>query len=253
MRCADVPLDLALRPVRALAFRLPGRSAAEMAELSQAEAGGGLDMLEACERTARADLRRQFFLHALDQLRRSRLFRQRAAALAQARSRTTAVLEDSGYIASHGIRGADPLYSELGELRFLAYVWLAERRSARRFAAYQRLMAGDPAAAGMFAEIGRDGLLHVTYSRAELDLARQRGEPVTSALWAVRRRCAWQAWMRFSRRVGDLFAGLWLAVVYLVVLGPFSLLARLLERDEPGLLAPEADDRSAAQRAWEQA
>ena len=253
MRDEDVRPGPLLRLGSAVAWRLPGRPAATLVARSQAQAGRGLELLEACEQTSRVDLRRAFFLHAMDTLRHSRWLRQRAAALATVRSRTTAVLEDSGYIARQGIRGTDPLFTELGELRFLALVWLDRRRDLMRLVALQAPADPDPATAQALAGIIQEGRVHLAGVGAELDRARLRGEPVTWALWAIRRRRAWKGWMDLSQRVGDLFAGLWLSLLFLVVLAPFALLARLLERDQPGLVAPEADPRPAAQRAREQA
>ena len=254
MSYADVRPDPLLLGVSQVVWRLPGRAATKMAEFAHTEAGSGLDMLEATELTTRPDMRRKYFIHALDELRHSRMFRQRASALSQRHSRTRAVLEDSGYIATHGIRGADPLFTELGEVDFLAFVWLAERRGAQQFGVYCRLMAGDPLSQAMFAEIERDEKFHIAYSRHELDqlVRRGQGADVRRAVWRIRGRRAWQAWLRLSRVIGDTVAGLWLTVLYLVVMAPFALIARLSERSLGGLCAVESDPRPLPQRAVEQ-
>jgi hypothetical protein len=239
-----------LRAVSWLVWRLvPGRAATKMAEFSHTEAGSGLDMLAAVEETPRPELRARYFRHALDELRHARLFRERAIALTEARAaeshgaapgRAQAVLDDAGYLAAQGIRGTDSLFKQLGELEFLAFVWVAERRGAEQFDVYADLMRDDPATTAMFAEIARDERFHIAYSRAELDRYAAAGAhgDVRWAVTRVRVRRVWQMWLRFSRNLGNVVSAVWLGILYVVVLAPFSVVARRAERRAPGFLPP---------------
>ncbi|MDP2313405.1 MAG: ferritin-like domain-containing protein [Pseudomonadota bacterium] len=241
VRAADLPLHA----VSWLVWKiLPGRAATKMAEFSHTEAGSGLDMLAATEETPRPELRARYFRHALDELRHARLFRERAGALAsarspQGRSRAQAVLEDGGYLASQGIRGSESLFRQLGELEFLAFVWVHEKRGAEQFDLYASLLRDDASTAAMFAEIARDERFHIAYSRAELDRYTKAGatHDVRWAVLRVRGRRAWQGWLRLTRDLGNAMAGLWLGLLYLLVIGPFSLVARATERPVGGILA----------------
>jgi len=238
-------------PKRGSPARLvPGRAATKMAEFSHTEAGSGQDMLAAAEETTRRELRARYFRHALDELRHARLFRERALALARARGRTQAVLEDAGYIAAHGIRGTESLFARLGELEFLAFVWVAEKRGAEQFEVYADLLRDDDATAAMFAEIARDERFHIAYSRAELDRYGARGDAarVRSAVFSVETRRLWEGWLRVSHDIGAAVAGLWLSLLYFALIGPFSLVARWSEPRTTGFSAP-APRPPAAERA----
>ncbi len=254
VRVADLPLWA----LSWLVWRLvPGRAATKMAEFSHTEAGSGEDMLAAAEETPRADLRARYFRHALDELRHARLFRERAVALGTtrrrggaARSRAQAVLDDTGYVAARGIRGADSLFTELGEVEFLAFVWLSEQRGAEQFDVYADLLRHDADSAVMFATIAKDERFHIAYSRAELDHHPDAGA-VRRAVRSVRWRRLRQAWLRGARDLGNAMGGLWLGLLYVVLLGPFSLAARR-ERPVVGFVTP-GPRSPAAERAREMA
>ncbi len=250
---APAALPLSSRPLWALSWLiwrvLPGRAATKMAEFSHTEAGSGLDMLAAVEETHRRELRIKYYRHALDELKHSRMFRQRATALATGRSRARAVIADSDYILEHGINTRESLFSRLGEVEFLAFVWVHERRGAWQFEVYADLLKEDADTSRMFDEIARDERFHIAYSKAELARVSEPG-PARWAVLRVRGRRLWQTWMRFSHRLGEVVASLWLILLYGLLLGPFSLLARGLEPRSGGLVRTE-DPRPAALRARE--
>lgn len=231
---------------------VPNRGPTKMAEFSHTEAGSGEDMLLAVEETPRRELRARYFRHALDELKHARMFRERAAALSQRRGRAQAVLEDAGYITRHGITASDSLFRQLGELEFLAFVWVAESRGAEQFEIYADLMRDDVATAAMFDEIARDERFHISYSRAELDRYCQRGqaEDVRWAVLRVRARRWWQGWLRFAHDLGATVSGLWLSLLYLVLLGPFALIARVAERRVSGFVAPAPRPPAAERARW---
>ncbi len=246
---ADRPLWL----LSWLVWRLiPGRGAVKLAEFSFTELGSGLDMLAAVEETPRREMRARYFQHALDELRHSELFRNRARAVGGSGGRAEAVLDDLGYIDSHGIRGKTSLFQQLGEREFLAFVWVAESRAAQQFGVYIDLLGTDPSTKEMFNNIARDERFHIAYSRAELDrmIAEGEGRAASWAVLRVRVRRLGEAWLRFSRVLGDVMSGLWLGIIYFIGVGPFAWLARRTERPKLGLL-PVAAALPPRELAWE--
>lgn len=236
--------EIPLYAVSWIVFKLvPGRAAAKLAEFSHTEAGSGLDMLAAVEETPRPELRLRYFRHALDELNHSVLFRRRAGLWSKGKGRAQAVLDDAEYIGTHGIRQKDSLIRELGELEFLAFVWVHEKRGAEQFQVLSDLLQDDRDTQVMFAEIARDERFHIAYSRAELDRYRKQGQgwAVRTAVTRVWGRRYLQAWLRLSRELGNFMAGLWLGLIYLFMVGPFSLLARHAEREQRGFLRPGPD------------
>lgn len=229
---------------------LPGRAATKMAEFSHVEAGSGIDGLAAVEETTRTEMRPLYFHHALDELKHARMFRERATELSGAQGRAQAVVEDASYIASHGIRGEQSLFQELGELEFLAFVWVAESRAAEQFEVYGQLLRDNQNCRVMFEEIAKDERFHISYAQQELERYRRdgRGAEVDAAVRRVRLRRWWQAWLRLTHDFGAFMAGLWLALLYFVVIGPFSVVARMSERRVTGW-APAAPRASAAEHA----
>jgi hypothetical protein len=223
-----------------------------MAGFSHTEAGSGLDMLAATEETERRDMRAKYFRHALDELKHARLFRDRALALASAKkSRTRAVLDDANFIRDHGINQSESLFSKMDEIEFLAFVWIAEQRGAQQFDVYSDLMKDDEDSCKMFAEIADDERFHIAYSRAELDRYESQGDEdaVKAAVSRVKRRRWLEAWLRFSVVLGDFMSKLWLGLLYLFVIGPSSIFARIAETPSRGFVTPHVPDEDIMERA----
>ncbi len=244
--------DWLLWAISSVVWRIPGRGSAKMAGFSHTEAGSGLDMLAATEETERRDMRAKYFRHALDELKHARLFKERALALSKStKSRTHAVLDDSNFIREHGINQADSLFSQMGEIEFLAFVWIAERRGAQQFDVYSDLMKDDEDSCKMFAEIADDERFHIAYSRAELDRYEARGEAkeVKAAVSRVTRRRWLEAWLRFSVVLGDFMSKLWLGLLYILVIGPSSIFARISEKQSKGFVVPDVPDEDILERA----
>lgn len=253
-----IPFAL-FRLISRIIWRRPGQGARKMAEFSHVEAGSGLDMLEATEACEDPILRKKYYLHAMDELKHAGMFRARAKAWSEREGgnrQAEAVLEDAAFIPAHGIRDAEPLYRQISELEFLAFVWLHERAGAAQFAVYAELMQGDAPSRAMFAEVARDERFHIAYSRAELERRAKAGAAwaVWRAVWAVRLRDLWQAWGRLAFRVGDFMSGLWLSLLYWAVVAPFALIARRSERLSGGFAGAglEPGGRSGARGYAEQ-
>lgn len=244
--------DWLLWTISQVVWRIPGRGSRKMAGFSHTEAGSGLDMLSAAEETPRRDMRAKYFRHALDELKHARMFKHRALVLAgDGKNRTRAMLEDSNFIREHGINQADSLFSQLGELEFLAFVWIAEQRGAQQFDVYADLMKDDADTREMFAEIADDERFHIAYSRAELDRYESAGDTaeVKAAVSRVRRRRFLEAWLRFSVVLGDFMSKLWLGILYILVIGPSSIFARLTETTPKGFVTPQPHEESLSERA----
>jgi rubrerythrin len=244
--------DWFLWAISAIIWRLPGRTSIKMAGFSHTEAGSGIDMLLACEQTPRRDMRAKYFRHALDELKHAGMFRKRSLSLApKKQSRAAAVLNDGDFIQDHGINAKMSLFSQLGELEFLAFVWIAEKRGAQQFDVYAHLLRDDKDSHVMFEEIARDERFHIAYSRAELDqyVSKGQAKEVRTAVFRVRRRRWLQGWLRFSRILGEHMSQLWLGLLYFFVVGPSSILARLTEKPTTGFVDPITNDSASMEQA----
>ena len=248
--------DWVLWAISSVVWRIPGRVPAKLAGFSHTEAGSAFDMLAAVEETPRREMRARYFRHALDEMKHAAMFRKRAMALARGRAkRTQAMLDDSSFISEHGINQADSLFKQLGELEFLAFVWIAERRGAQQFDVYADLLKHDDDTQEMFAEIADDERFHIAYSRSELDRYASDGQAkeVKNAVGRVKRRRWLQAWLRFSIVFGDFMSNIWLGLLYILVIGPSAIFARLTERQDQGFVKPEPPQDTLFERAQLQA
>lgn len=207
-----------------LAVRLRWRSDRALAEhlrgFSATEAGSALDMLKAAELETDPKLRTQFFRHALDEARHAELFRRAASDL----DGPGATRDDTLVIRAT----RQNLFARYGLVRFLAFVFLSERRAARTFEVLRRRYADRPEIESLFATILKDERFHVAYSRAALATLAERGRAaeVRMALWSIRLESAWAAYKRVGRVASDALARLLSAVLYFVVLPAFVLIER---------------------------
>jgi len=209
-------------------------------------------MLAAAEdETIRPNLRRKFFIHALDEHKHARWFAERATALSSARRPTRRILEDVNYVREHGIRGDKSLYQKLGVMEFLAFAWLQERQAGRQFGVYVDLLKDDTVTAQTFESVRGDERFHTNYSKLELDRMAKAGEQakVKKAIWNVRFRGLTQAWLRIGRAIGEFMGGVWLTLLF-IILSPFGLAAKWFERDLKGFVL--ASPSSTSERAGQQ-
>ena len=203
---------LAWRDDRAIATKLMGFAATEQ--------GSALDMLRAAERTADPRLRRLFLRHGLDEARHAQRFRDTARAIApehaQARHHEAVRAE------------RQDLWDNLGETRFVAFVYVSEARAAKQFAVLADHFAGHGTLGPLFTEIGKDEQFHVAYSKQLLDEWREagRGREVARALRRVKLTGAWGVWRRAGHRIGDRVVRLVMALLFLTVVAPFGLISR---------------------------
>jgi hypothetical protein len=244
--------DWLLWIISSVVWRLPGKASLKLAGFSHTEHGSGLDMLAATEETHRREMRARYFRHALDELKHAVMFKRRAQEMVTGKqSRTSAVLNDSDFITSHGINQSESLFQQLGEIEFLAFVWIAEKRAVEQFGVYTNILRKDQASVDLLQEIDGDERFHVSYSRAELDryAAEGRSKEVRQAIFRVRRRRFLEAWLRFSHVLGDFMSRLWLSILFILVIGPSSLLAKILEKEPTGFVPPDPLSGTAMERA----
>jgi rubrerythrin len=224
------PAHLLVRLTAPLAFGNQARVAAKLEGFAATEAGSALDMLKAAELTDDPLLRRLFFRHAMDEARHARLFREAARQISGA-ARPVA----SEYDLIRATR--QNLYEDLGLVRFVTFVHLAERRGELQFRALARHFRSRPELGALFTRIAREERFHVAYSGWLL--RRWRRDPVQRsavrrALWQIRFARAVAAWRRSGRVLGDLLGRALLGLLYLVALAPFALVARALDPPRAG-------------------
>jgi rubrerythrin len=225
---------LVVRLVAPWVWRTPKRVAAKLEGFAATEAGSALDMLKAAELTEDPELRWLFFRHAMDEARHAQLFGEAARKLSG-----DVRPQRSEYNLIHATR--QNLFERLGLVRFIAFVYLAERRGEAQFRGLQEHFADDPELQNLFARIGKDEKFHVAYSHRLLAewRASGKGGEVRRALWTVRGKRALDAWRRSGRLLGDVLARVMLTLVYLVVLPLFVVVQRLAEPARAGWKRPK--------------
>jgi rubrerythrin len=223
-------VDRMLRPVHRWVWRDFDRRVRKLIAFAQVEGDGGRDILRAAEVTPDPLLRRLYLEHAIDELRHADLFRERGAALLQLRStRSTALFDTSPLPGGHGL---DDLSIE-GEPdhRLLAFLHVAEKAAAGRFAIYRDVVDDDPSTRAIFEEILRDEVFHMNYTYTQL--ARVLPRSYRRQVWRARASRLWKRYLRVAAAVAGLLGAAILTVIYFVVLAPFAWLAKRAERRTP--------------------
>ena len=231
------PLDRMLRPVHRWVWGDGDRRVRKLLAFAEVEGDGGRDILRAAEVTADPLLRRLYLEHAIDELRHADLFRQRGAALL--RLRPTRSLPRFNTTPLPGGHGLDDLSIE-GEPdhRLLAFLHVAEKAAAGRFAIYRDLVSDDPTTRAIFDEILRDEVFHMNYTYTQL--ARIRPQGYRRQVWQARASRLWKRYLRLAIVVASAISGMVLTLMYFVVLAPFAVLAKRAARREPGGRTPIA-------------
>ena len=131
-----LPFATMLRPLHRWVWSDFDRRVRKLIAFGEVEGDGGRDILRAAELTPDPLLRRLYLAHAIDELHHADLFRQRSAALLRTRSTHSSSLFNSTPLP--GGHGLDDLTIE-GEPdhRLLAFLHIAEKAAAGRFAIYR--------------------------------------------------------------------------------------------------------------------
>jgi len=160
-------VDRMLRPVHRWVWGDFDRRVRKLLAFAEVEGDGGRDILRAAEVTSDPLLRRLYLEHAIDELRHADLFRRRGADLLKLRSTRSKVLFNTSPLP--GGHGLDDLSIE-GEPdhRLLAFLHVAEKAAAGRFAIYRDVVDDDPSTRAVFEEILRDEVFHMNYTYTQL-------------------------------------------------------------------------------------
>jgi hypothetical protein len=226
-----------LRPVHRWVWGDFDRRVRKLIAFAQVEGDGGRDILRAAEVTPDPLLRRLYLEHAIDELHHADLFRERGAALLKLRStRSSARFNTSPLPGGHGL---DDLSIE-GEpdYRLLAFLHVAEKAAAGRFAIYRDVVDDDPSTRAIFEQILRDEVFHMNYTYTQL--ARVLPTSYRRQVWQARASRLWKRYLRVAAAVAGVMGAAVLTVIYFVVLGPFAWVAKRAERREPAGWAPVA-------------
>jgi hypothetical protein len=247
MAVGGTPLDRMLRPVHRWVWGDGDRRVRKLLAFAEVEGDGGRDILRAAEVTSDPLLRRLYLEHAIDELRHADLFRQRGAALLRLRpTRSLARFNTSPLPGGHGL---DDLSIE-GEPdhRLLAFLHVAEKAAAGRFAIYRDLVSDDPSTRAIFDEILRDEVFHMNYTYTQL--ARVLPGSYRRQVWQARASRLWKRYVRLAAAVAGVIGTAILTIVYFVLLAPFAWLAKRDERREPAgwmPIVPEGKDSASSQ------
>ena len=199
-------LDRMLRPVHRWVWSDFDRRVRKLLTFAEVETDGGRDILRAAEVTPDPLLRRLYLEHAIDELRHGDMFRQRGAALLAARpARSSGLFSGTPLPGGHGLD--DLRIDGEPDQRLLAFLHVAEKAAAGRFAIYREVVDDDPSTRAIFEEILRDEVFHMNYTYTQL----ARISP-QSYRWQVWRARASRLWKRYLR-VAAALAGVIGAVV----------------------------------------
>jgi len=235
--------DRLMRPVHHWVWSDGDRRLRKLLTFAEVETDGGRDILRAAEVTADPLLRRLYLEHAIDELRHGDLFRDRGAALLRTRRGARRVL-----LGGHplpGGHGLDDLRID-GEPdhRLLAFLHVAEKSAAGRFAIYRELVDDDPRTRAIFEEILRDEVFHMNYTYTQL--ARVSPQSYRRHVWHARGKRIWNRYLRVAAGIAGLTGNLLLTLMYGVLLPPFAWFAKRAERREPIGWTPIAPSRRQA-------
>lgn len=220
-------VDHMLVPVHRWVWGDFDRRVRKLLAFADVETEGGRDILRAAEVTPDPLLRRLYLAHAIDELHHGDLFRQRGALLLRTRpTRLEARFNGNPLPGGHGL---DDLRID-GEPddRLLAFLHVAEKAAAGRFAIYQELVADDPATRAIFQEILRDEVFHMNYTYTQL--ARVQPQAYRRRVWRARASRLWRRYLRVAAAVAGLFGVVVLTIMYFVLLPPFAWMAKRAER-----------------------
>ena len=219
------------------------RRVRKLLTFAEVETDGGRDILRAAESTPDPLLRRLYLEHAIDELRHGDLFRERGTALLRTRSARAAGLFDGSPLpGGHGLE--DLSIDGEPDRRLLAFLHVAEKAAAGRFAIYREVVDDDPSTRAIFEEILRDEVFHMNYTYTQL--TRVSPESYRWQVWRARASRLWKRYLGVATALANVIGAGVLTVIYFTVLPPFAWLARRAAQREPVGWAPIAPDRNNA-------
>ena len=230
----SAPLDRLLRPIHRWIWRDHDRRVRKLLAFGEVETGGGRDIVRAAEVTPDPLLRRLYLEHAIDELHHGVLFRRRGAALFRARRAVTDKTTTTPLPGGHGLE--DLAITNEADDRLLAFLHVAEKAAAGRFAIYREVVDDDPETRAIFEQILRDEVFHMNYTYTQL--ARISPQGYRRHIWRARFSRLWKRYLRLALALAMAIGSALLVVQYFVILPMFAWLARRAQRREPEGWAP---------------
>jgi hypothetical protein len=228
-------VDRMLRPVHRWIWRDFDRRVRKLLAFAEVESDGGRDILRAAEVTPDPLLRRLYLEHAIDELRHGDLFRQRGASLLRMRrTRGSVLFNGSPLPGGHGLD--DLRVEDETDDRLLAFLHVAEKAAAGRFAIYRDVVDDDPSTRAIFEEILRDEVFHMNYTYTQL--ARVSPHMYRRRVWRARASRLWKRYLRLAAALASALGTIILTMQYFILLPPFAWLAKRAARREPVGWAP---------------
>src|SRR5207249_7787748 len=102
--------------------------------------------------------------------------------------------------------------------RLLAFLHVAEKSAAGRFAVYRELVDDDPPTRAIFDQILRDEVFHMNYTYTQL--TRISPKTYRRHVWHARAKRLWNRYLRVAAAIAGLMGGAALIVIYFVLLPP---------------------------------
>jgi hypothetical protein len=235
------PLDRILRPVHRWVWGDDDRRVRKLLAFAEVETEGGRDILRAAELTPDPLLRRLYLEHAIDELHHGDLFRERSAALLRARARQATRRHVGNPLpGGHGLD--DLAITNETDERLLAFLHIAEKSAAGRFAVYRDVVDADPATRAIFDEILHDEVFHMNYTYTQL--ARVAPQSYRRHIWMARASRVWKRYLRLAATCASVIGSGLLTVQYFIVLPPFAWMAKRSARREPAGWTPVRESSS---------
>src|SRR5262249_28466467 len=176
-----------------------------------------------------APLRRRLYLaHAIDELHHADLFRERGAALLQARR---SAAPSAGWLppVDHGID--DLRVEDEPDESLLAFLHVTEKAAAGRFTIYRDVVNDDPPTRAIFEEILREEVFHMNYTYTQL--TRVSPDRYRQRVWRARASRLWKRYLRLAAGLAGVFGAVMLGLQYFILLPPFAWFAKRAARREP--------------------
>jgi hypothetical protein len=220
-----------LTPLHRFVWSSPERRVQKLLRFGETETDGGRDLLRAAELTSDPLLRRLYLVHATDEQRHGALFRRRAATLLRGSGAPAAAQAQWLAPAGHGLDDLE--VDRESDDTMLAFLHVAEKSAASRFAVYRNVLRSDPATQRIFEDILRDEMFHMNYTLTQL--VRVSPQRHRAKLWRARLTRLWNAYLRVASAVAGVLGGAILAIQYFVLLPPFAWLSkRAAAREKDG-------------------
>ena len=241
----------------------PHKAHLTLLSFAETEDDGGRDLLVAARRIHDEEILVHMRRHAADEIRHADMFRTRASEVAEAHGEHLGMKDEergrafnlghqrSGETTNaHGFFQSG-LFDEMGEVGYIAMLFVAETRAAALFETHRRaaLSVGDTATAEVFSAILRDEKYHAAWTESTLQRWRKQGRAVEvdRELSAAKRGRFMSAWRRQGLRSASGLISLLLTICFWTVLAPFGLLARLVRPQPAGWQAPRQGSSSTSQ------